>query len=57
MFEKLMTTVKDPKVLKVAGVAVGALVAIGAAAMVLSNMNDNEDLVDVIEDDQPASEE
>lgn len=59
MFEKLMTTVKDPKVLKIAGVVVGSLAAIGAAALVLNNMNgeDQELVEDVLEDDQTTSEE
>ena len=47
MFEKLMASLKDPKVLKTLGIVIGSAVAIGATAALFHDHNEeNQALVD-----------
>lgn len=60
MFENLVTKVKDPRILKGAGIVVGSLAAIGVVALVISGMNEDldglEDLTGEAEFDTDSDE-
>lgn len=56
MFEQIVSKVRDPKVLKGAGIVVGALAAIGVVALVLNTNQELEDELGMEFDSDPDSD-